>query len=229
VGQEGHPAKKKLGVDGQWGQLGPAPPDHCHGCHEVGHFFYKCPKRPDNHSTPAHLTGKSGERPRSKGKGKGKRPDASMGESEDDSDADVYLAEAEAASALPAGARRPKRDSTWIVDSGASYIFTPYESDFSGPLTEPITDQVRVGNGTVTPHPGPGDSSGPESRWEGADPRQGCAWVPAMHSRLLSVGHFTDKGAKAVFEGTTCKVYGKGKLLFTGSRSQQRGQWAPQG
>jgi len=117
----------------------------------VGHFFYKCPKRPDNHSTPAHLTGKSGERPRSKGKGKGKRPDAGMGESEDDSDADVSLAEAEAASALPAGARRPKRDSTWIVDSGASYIFTPYESDFSGPLRSLSLTRSELATGRCSP------------------------------------------------------------------------------
>jgi len=151
--------------------------------------------------------------------------DAAVGESEDE-DADVYLAEAVAASALPAGARRPKKDDTWIVDSGASYIFTPYEADFDGPLSEPITDQVRVGNGTVLPILGQGTVKvqGPEG---GCSTLTGVHLVPAMHSRLLSVGHFTDKGAKAVFEGTTCEVYKGKKLLFTGRRTGKRGSGLP--
>jgi len=38
--KQGKPAKRKgkqIGKDGKWGELGPAPPGHCHGCHKRGH------------------------------------------------------------------------------------------------------------------------------------------------------------------------------------------------
>jgi len=45
--QQGQQAKpKRIGVDGAWGELGRAPPGHCHGCHQSGHGWEECPRRP---------------------------------------------------------------------------------------------------------------------------------------------------------------------------------------
>jgi len=227
--RSGSPAKKVLGRDGKWGELGPAPRNHCHGCHLPDHMWFECPDRPSESARPAHwqARGKPKSEDRGRGKTRWQRGDAAVGESEGDSDdeeAEVYVAEAKAASVLPAGARRPREDDTWIVDSGASYIFTPYEADFDGPLSDPISDEVRVGNGTVLPILGQGTVKvqGPEGR---VLTLTGVHLVPAMHSRLLSVNHFTDKGAKAVFEGTTCEVY-KGGGSCSLDAGLARGQWA---
>ena len=110
-----------------------------------------------------------------------------MGEEYYSDDAEVFTAEAGTASALPQGVRRSRVSPTWIVDSGASYHFTPYETDFTGPITAPTTTEVRVGNRTVLPIVGQGTV-----KVRLPDDRElvlnGVQLVPEMHARLMSVG-----------------------------------------
>jgi hypothetical protein len=54
--RKGGPAQKRIGTDGEWGELGPAPPEHCHGCHLKGHPWRECHRRPGD-AVPVHLRG----------------------------------------------------------------------------------------------------------------------------------------------------------------------------
>ena len=82
--KKGGPAQKKIGTDGEWGELGPAPPEHCHGCHLRGHPWRECHRRPGD-AVPAHLKGKQQQGGKQKGKGKArwnKSADAAAGQGE---------------------------------------------------------------------------------------------------------------------------------------------------
>ncbi|NDD85721.1 hypothetical protein EBZ38_15775, partial [bacterium] len=192
-----------------------------HGCHEEGHVWHLCPKKPHPKARPAHLQRRSvGNRDRNSSRG-----DAAVGES-CDSDCEVMIAEADAAAVRTKVDRQDPTAGTWIVDSGASFNFTPFESDFTGPILPPVTKEVRVGNGTVLPIRGQGSvrvtlPGGKQMLLTGVH------LVPHMHTRLLSVGHLADKGARLVFEGSTCKVYKGDRLLFQVERSQNQGHGLP--
>ena len=216
--KKGGPAQKKIGTDGEWGELGPAPPEHCHGCHLRGHPWRECHRRPGD-AVPAHLKGKQQQGGKQKGKGKArwnKSADAAAGQGEGESDDSSDLL---VATAL-LGARAEGQLSDWIVDSGASFHFTPYSMDFEGPLAEPDTDFVRIGDGAKLPVTGMGTvqvlgHKGQKLRLTKVH------LVPGMHSRLLSVPHLMGRGLKVVFTGDTCRVFKEERLLIQGAQSSE--------
>lgn len=217
---KGSPGQKRIGRDGEWGELGAAPPEHCHGCHLKGHAWRECRRRPGD-KVPSHLQKKKGKKAGQKGKAKWpKRPDASSGEGSESSDtAEVMEAEA-AAAKVRSGKSQPSNQ--WVVDSGASYTFTPYLSDFSGPLKKPLSKTVRVGDGTVLPIQGMGEV---RVRAQGGQllTFTRVHYVPGMHSRLLSVPHLLKRGARVVFDDATCKVYRGKRLLIKGEQPPEEG------
>jgi len=82
--------------------------------------------------------------------------DAATGDGGDsDGGGDVCMV-VDAASASPPQLGSKSLGDTWIMDSGASYTFTPQLSDFYDPLTEPETDIVRVGSSATMPVHGMG-------------------------------------------------------------------------
>jgi hypothetical protein len=200
--QEAPPKPKKLGRDGAWGELGPAPRGYCHGCHEEGHFWGKCTKRPGE-AVPKHW--------------RTKEPDSKAGAHQAQGGykgAELLLVTATAEAAM---ARVEGLQDHWILDSGATYNFTPHEEDFVGPLQDPLSDVVRVGNGHFLAVAGMGDvwvtgEKGVKTRISNVH------LVLEMHSRLLSVPHLDEMGAEVVFKGGRCRVSKGGNLLMQGSR-----------
>lgn len=200
---------KRLGPDGAWGELGSAPRDHCHGCHKPGHFWEECPRRPEG-AIPKHWRGKG--QGKATGKGKGAANPAESGHSDDEDGADLLLVAADAAAG-----EQGQSDEDWILDSGASYNFTPFASDFVNPMQPPLTDRVRVGDGTWLPVTGMGDVW---VRGAGGRPTRlsKVHLVPGMHSRLLSVPHLQRAGVEVSFKGGKCQViHGtEGRVMMEG-------------
>ena len=171
---------------------------------------------------PTHLVNKKGRKGGDRGKAKWpKKADAASGEGSDSSDDTADILVAEAASARVAGTL-PAGNENWIIDSGASYNFTPYLSDFTGPLEKPLTDSVRVGDGTVLPIAGMGDVRVRSNDGQALTFTK-VHYVPDMHSRLLSVPHLLKRSARVEFKDGTCRVFRGSRLMFKGDQSAEGG------
>lgn len=204
---------KRIGVDGAWGDLGPAPYDHCHGCHIKGHKWTECHKRPAG-AVPKHIQeGKAKKQGGSKQQG-GRRQGGTALEAEEEEDSECLMV---AAAATAASTQGKHGKDEWVLDSGASYNFTPYVSDFCTPLEPPLTSMVRVGDGTKLLVTGMGDV-----KVMGLDGKPVTLTrvhlVPDMHTRLLSVPHMIACGAAVWFEVGTCKVKRGSKVILAGEQ-----------
>jgi hypothetical protein len=123
------------------------------------------------------------------------------------------------ASALQAEAGQ-EQSGVWLMDSGASCNFTPYSGDFVGGLSEPETSYVRIGDSTRLPVLGMGTVRVWGKGREDLTLTK-VHYVPALHSRLLSVPHLTACGAEVTFKGEKCRVRLRGKLIIEGHQLDQ--------
>lgn len=105
--------------------------------------------------------------------------------------------------------------SEWLLDSGASLNFTPHLSDLMEGVRPCRIKTVRVADGELLPVHGVGEvlvlGVGGQRIWI-----TGVHWVPDMHSRLLSVSHFTRKGGTVTFDRDHCRVGKGGELHLEG-------------
>jgi len=106
--------------------------------------------------------------------------------------------------------------SGWLLDSGASYNFTPHRSDFTGPLLAPCASMVRVANGVLLPVEGMGTVVVLGKDGQHISITR-VHWVPQMHSRLLSVSHLTGQGAEVTFKLDTCEVVRGNRVVMAGA------------
>ena len=79
---------------------------------------------------------------------------------------------------------------------------------------------MRVGDGARLPVKGVGSV-----RVTGKDGQvltlTNVHWVPAMHSRLMSVSHLTSRGAQVSFTDTNCVVSKGGRIIMQGEQTTQ--------
>ena len=116
--------------------LGPAPHGHCEGCHKRGHFWKDCFSRPQR-AEPKHLQ-------KGQGKAQGWRSNRNPRVANPAAPSTMLVVSAQAATMT---AEANGNRGMWLIDSGASFNFTPHLSDFMDTLEEPQTSHVRVGDG----------------------------------------------------------------------------------
>lgn len=222
------PKPKILGVDGEWGKLGPAPSGFCHGCHKEGHRLQECNRRPSPDAYPDFMVergkGQKQQQGRHKkfgGGRKGGRAHLAAGSDNADNEdqrsqpsyrqGDAVMVQAICSFSAGSVGRI-------TLDSGATHNFSPYKSDFWGPLEPPLADTVRVGSGAVLPVLGMG-----KVVVQGADGQRmhltKVHYVPGLHTRLLSVPHLNAEGCDVLHtaDGQATVMRGD-KVLMTGSR-----------
>ena len=195
-----------MGKDNRWGQLGKAPPGHCHGCHKQGHAWQECYNRPKD-AVPEFM------RRMGKGNQKGEAHAADPHDKESEY-GDVVVAEAAVGEVSIAATE--KRQGWWI-DSGASHNFTPCSSDFRGPLQPAEVSHVRVGDGRVVETLGMGMVTVRGHNGHKMTLTK-VHLVPYLHTRLLSVLYLTTKDFEVVFHGKTCEVRKSAKVYMKGSK-----------
>jgi len=110
----------------------------------------------------------------------------------------------------------------WILDSGATFNFTPYAEDLQGPLSAPWQHQSGSPTDRYLDVTGMGvvKCSG-----IGGTPLTVTQvhLVPGLHSRLMSVPHLTERDLSVTFTKGGVRAEKDGKVLFEGQQIAGRG------
>ncbi|NBV43057.1 transposase, partial [bacterium] len=200
--------------------LGPAPRDHCDGCHIKGHRWKQCFKRPEG-AVPEHV------KKFQKGVGDGGKTKHPKAFHSTDHNTLAMVASGlgppellqEDAQALAAVGG--EESGIWLLDSAASFNFTPFLSDLAGGIEEEgETPYVTVGSGQQMPVEGMGTTIVYGARGQRLSLSK-VHYVEGFYQRLLSVPHLTECGAVVTFKGDRCSVVLGKALVMEGTRARE--------